>query len=121
MQMHAQATAGQLQAGPTGLPPGLLAGHPGAPPGGIPASLSLLTGIPSSLSTPHPAFASLLAQQKPALVPDAALLMARSREEEMKRESNGGMVIFWKTDENLDISFLNCPLRASLKLSITLR
>lgn len=88
MQMHAQATAGQLQAGPTGLPPGLLAGHPGAPPGGIPASLSLLNGIPTSLSTPHPAFASLLAQQKPA-VPDPAVLMARSREEELKRESNG--------------------------------
>jgi hypothetical protein len=90
--MHAQATAGQLQAGPTGLPPGLLAGHPGAPPGGIPASLSLLTGIPTSLSTPHPAFASLLAQQKPA-VPDPAVLMARSREEEMKRESNGSKSI----------------------------
>ena len=86
--MHAQATAGQMPGAPAGIPPGLLAGHPAAPPGGIPASLSLLTGIPTSLSTPHPAFASLLAQQKPA-VPDPSMLLAR-REEELKRESNGG-------------------------------
>jgi len=89
MQMHAQATAGQIPGAPTGIPPGLLAGHPAAPPGGIPASLSLLTGIPTSLSTPHPAFASLLAQQKPAVPDPTAVLMAR-REEELKRESNGG-------------------------------
>jgi hypothetical protein len=92
MQMHAQATAGQLPGGPAGIPPGLLAGHPAAPPGGIPASLSLLTGIPTSLSTPHPAFASLLAQQKPA-GPDPALLLARSREEDLKREANGGQCL----------------------------
>ena len=58
MQMHAQATAGQLQAGPAGLPPGLLAGHPGAPPGGIPASLSLLVII-----TPGTWFTTLFCEQ----------------------------------------------------------
>ena len=93
MQIHAQAQAGQLaQGAPAGLPPGLLAGHPGAPPAGLPTTMSLLAGIPTSLSQagPHPAFASLLAQQKPAADPMAA---AKAREDELKRpapDTNGG-------------------------------
>ena len=49
MQIHAQAQAGQLAPGPgpAGLPPGLLAGHPGAPTG-LPTTMSLLAGIPTS-------------------------------------------------------------------------
>lgn len=109
MQMHAAQTAqlGALGQAPVpGLPPGLL-GHPGAAvgPGGLPASL--LGGIPTSLAQAvsaagtHPAFASLLAQQKPAVTAAAehplaaaaaAAAAAKSREEELKRaaDTNGG-------------------------------
>lgn len=106
MQMTAQAQAGQLPPGaPSGLPPGLLAGHPGAQAAaaaaaaaGLPTSLSLLAGIPTSLAQtgpnlPHPAFASLLAQQKPGAIPVTSVAeVVRSKEEEIKRaiESNGG-------------------------------
>jgi len=123
MQMTAQAQAAQLgPAGPAaaaavaGIPPGLLPGHPGAPPvsatpvppHGLPTTLSLLAGIPTSLATsmpagglPHPAFASLLAQQKPGLphgaeaAAAAAAAAARAKEEELKRalESNGGKLL----------------------------
>lgn len=94
MQLHASA-AGGLPPGPAGLPPGLLAG-PGAAaaPGGLPTSIpALLAGIPSSLAQagPHPAFASLLAQQKPSLdVP-------RPKDEELKRaiaDTNGSKYHF---------------------------
>ena len=104
MQMQAQAQAGQLPPGaPAGLPPGLLGapGHPAA--GGLPTSLSLLAGIPTSLAQavagsgaaanlPHPAFANLLAKQ-PAGAAEAALLAAKAREEAennaKKAETNG--------------------------------
>ena len=94
MQMHAQAQAGQLApGGPAGLPPGLLAGHPGAPTG-LPTTMSLLAGIPTSaapsLAGPHPAFASLLAAQKPT--PDP-LAMVKGIEMDLKRsaaDTNGG-------------------------------
>ena len=108
MQMTAQAQAGQLPpGGPAGLPPGLLAaGHPNAPgaaaaaaaAAGLPTTLSLLAGIPTSLaqsgpSLPHPAFASLLAQQKPGAD------LAKAKEEELKRaaETNGGNGIILST------------------------
>ena len=75
MQLHASAAQG-LPPGPAGLPPGLLPGTPGiGTPGGLPTSLALLAGIPTSLAQAgpqlgaHPAFASLLAQQKPTLDP----------------------------------------------------
>ncbi len=115
MQLSAQAQSGP--AGAAGLPPGLLAGHPGvppaaaaaaaaAPPPGLPTTLSLLAGIPTSLAQqvaanpaaaaaaanlPHPAFASLLAQQKPGAVHEA---IAKAKEEELKRvmETNGGEI-----------------------------
>ena len=96
MQIHAQAQAGQLApGGPAGLPPGLLAGHPGAP-AGLPTTMSLLAGIPTtaapSLAGPHPAFASLLAAQKPTHDP---LAIVKSMDMELKRSSadtNGGKV-----------------------------
>ena len=91
MQLHASATGG-LPPGPVGaaaaaaaaLPPGLLPGAPGGSPGGLPTSIALLAGIPTSLAQaggPHPAFASLLAQQKPSLDPTSL----RSKDEELKR------------------------------------
>ena len=96
MQIHAQAQAGQLApgAGPAGLPPGLLAGHPGAPTG-LPTTMSLLAGIPTSAATPslagpHPAFASLLAAQKPT--PDP-LAIVKGIDMDLKRpaaDTNGG-------------------------------
>ena len=114
MQMHAAQTAqlGALGQAPIpGLPPGLL-GHPGAVvgPAGLPASLlgAAAAGIPTSLAQAvsaagtHPAFASLLAQQKPAVTSAAtdhplaaaaaAAAAAKSREEELKRaaDTNGG-------------------------------
>ena len=95
MQLHAAGAAGAgLPPGPAGLPPGLLgpsaaAAAAAAVPGGLPTSIpALLAGIPSSLAQagPHPAFASLLAQQKPSLdVP-------RPKDEELKRaiaDTNG--------------------------------
>lgn len=110
IQLSAQAqVAPGGPAGAAGLPPGLLAaGHPaGVPvsaPPGLPNTLSLLAGIPTSLAQqvagnpaavaaaanlPHPAFASLLAQQKPGAVHEA---IAKAKEEELKRviETNGG-------------------------------
>ena len=98
MQIHAQAQAGQLApGGPAGLPPGLLAGHPGAP-AGLPTTMSLLAGIPTtaapSLAGPHPAFASLLAAQKPTHDP---LAIVKSMDMELKRSSadtNGGKITF---------------------------
>lgn len=90
MQMQAQAQAGQLPPGvPGGIPPGLLqaaGGHPGA--AGLPTSLSLLAGIPTSLaqagpSLPHPAFASLLAQKPGGM----EALAAKAREEEAKMKA----------------------------------
>ena len=97
MQIHAQAQAGQLAPGaPTGIPPGLLAGHPGAPPAGLPTSMSLLAGLPTtvapSLAGHHPAFASLLAAQKPT--PDP-LAIAKGVEIDLKRtvaDTNGGKI-----------------------------
>ena len=95
MQIHAQAQAGQLAPGPgpAGLPPGLLAGHPGAPTG-LPTTMSLLAGIPTSatpsLAGAHPAFASLLAAQKPT--PDP-LAIVKGIDMDLKRssaETNGG-------------------------------
>ena len=94
MQIHAQAQAGQLApGGPAGLPPGLLAGHPGAP-SGLPTTMSLLAGIPTSatpsLAGPHPAFASLLAAQKPT--PDP-LAIVKGIDMDLKRataDTNGG-------------------------------
>ena len=94
MQIHAQAQAGQLApGGPAGLPPGLLGGHPGAP-AGLPTTMSLLAGIPTSaapsLAGPHPAFASLLAAQKPT--PDP-LAIVKGIDMELKRataDTNGG-------------------------------
>ena len=99
MQMQAQAQAGQLPPGvPGGIPPGLLqaaAGHPGAAAAGaaaaaagLPTSLSLLAGIPTSLaqagpSLPHPAFASLLAQKPGGM----EALAAKAREEEAKMKA----------------------------------
>ena len=88
MQLHASA-AGGLPPGPVGaaavagLPPGLLPGGPAGSPGALPTSIALLAGIPTSLAQagPHPAFASLLAQQKPNLDP-ASL---RPKDEELKR------------------------------------
>ena len=109
MQIHASA-AGALPPGPSALPPGLLPGPTGAAnPGvaaaaaaGLPTSIALLAGIPSSLAQagPHPAFASLLAQQKPSLDPSirpsvaavAAAAVAAGKDEELKRaiaETNG--------------------------------
>ncbi len=131
MQITAHAQAGQAglaaQAGQghppgaaaaaaaaAGIPPGLLAGHPGAAAAaaaGIPvssAALSLLAGLPNSATTPggspnlpHPAFASLLAQQKPGSVPPpgAATLAdaLKSKEDDLKRPAeNGGKKINWK-------------------------
>ena len=104
MQIHASA-AGGLPPGPAGLPPGLLggagatppslpAGLPGGLPAGLPAglptSIALLAGIPSSLAQAgtHPAFASLLAQQKPN--PDIPSL--QPKDEVLKRaiaDTNG--------------------------------
>lgn len=86
MQIHASAATG-LPPGPAGLPPGLLGGPGG--PGGLPSSIALLAGLPASLGQPgpHPAFASLLAQQKPN--PDPSI---RSKDEELKRaiaDTNG--------------------------------
>ena len=97
MQIHAQAQAGQLAPGlPAGLPPGLLGGHPGAPPSSIPTTMSLLAGIQNSgtpsLAGPHPAFASLLAAQKPT--PDP-LAVAKSIDIDLKRaaaDTNGGNI-----------------------------
>ena len=95
MQIHAQAQAGQLAPGPgpAGLPPGLLGGHPGAP-AGLPTTMSLLAGIPTSatpsLAGAHPAFASLLAAQKPT--PDP-LAIVKGIDMDLKRssaETNGG-------------------------------
>ncbi len=99
-----QLQASQLPpAGPPGLPPGLLSGHPGAP--GLPTSLALLAGLPASLTQagpalPHPAFASLLAQQKPGAAAAAAaaaaiaheMALARPKEDEDRKrtETNGG-------------------------------
>ena len=103
MQIHAASAAagGMPPGGPagaaaqlSGLPPGLLnglnipgAGNPGGLPGGLPTSIAQLAGIPTSMASliggqPHPAFASLLAQQKPSL--DISTL-ARSKDEELKR------------------------------------
>ena len=107
MQIHAASAAagGMPPGGPAGaaaqlpgLPPGLLnglnipgAGNPGGLPGGLPSglptSIAQLAGIPTSMASliggqPHPAFASLLAQQKPSL--DISTL-ARSKDEELKR------------------------------------
>ena len=98
MQIHAQAQAGQLAPGlPAGLPPGLLGGHPGAPPASIPTTMSLLAGIQNSgtpsLAGPHPAFASLLAAQKPT--PDP-LAVAKSIDIDLKRaaaDTNGGNIL----------------------------
>lgn len=120
MQMTAQAQAGQglppggppagAAAAAAGIPPGLLAGHPpvsaaaAVAAAGLPNTLSLLAGIPSSVAgaggpnLPHPAFASLLAQQKPGGVPvtttPGALIEAvgKAKEEDLKRpaETNGG-------------------------------
>ena len=58
----------------------------GTPPG-LPTSMAgLLAGIPTSLAAqagqPHPAFASLLAQQKPSLDIGA---LAKAKDEELKR------------------------------------
>ena len=100
MQIHAQAQAGQLaQGGPTGLPPGLL-GHPGAP-SGLPTTMSLLAGIPTSatpsLAGPHPAFASLLAAQKPT--PDP-LAIVKGIDMDLKRataDTNGGKLKLMST------------------------
>ena len=110
MQIHASAAGAVLPGGtglpggPAGLPPGLLGG-PGmsanpaaaaaaAAAAGLPTSIpALLAGIPSSLAQagPHPAFASLLAQQKPSLdVP-------RPKDEELKRaiaDTNGSKYHF---------------------------
>jgi len=103
MQIHAASAqaGGMPPGGPagvaaqlSGLPPGLLnglnipgAGNPGGLPGGLPTSIAQLAGIPTSMASliggqPHPAFASLLAQQKPSL--DISSL-ARSKDEELKR------------------------------------
>eukprot|EP00094_Tigriopus_californicus_P003433 TCALIF_03302-PA protein Name:"Similar to TLE1 Transducin-like enhancer protein 1 (Homo sapiens)" AED:0.14 eAED:0.14 QI:321/1/0.83/1/1/1/6/0/268 len=90
MQMQAQAN--QLPpGGPGGLPPGLFSGHPGGPMGGLPTTLSLLAGIPTSLAQAgpnlsHHAFASLLAQQKPGGGPDSH----RKDEDTKRTEANGG-------------------------------
>lgn len=92
MQIHASAAGGLPPGAPGGLPPGLLGANPAAA-AGIPTSIALLAGIPSSLAQagPHPAFASLLAQQKPTLdVP-------RPKDEELKRaiaETNGSKTHF---------------------------
>ncbi len=114
------ANAAAAAAAAASLPPGLLAGHPaaapaaaGAPPG-LPSTLSLLASIPTSLAQqaaaagaaaaanpaaaaaaanlPHPAFASLLAQQKPGSLQEA---VAKAKEDELKRalETNGGELI----------------------------
>lgn len=133
MQMQAQQAAasqlppgapGAAQAGPGGLPPGLLSalngaagaagatGHPGSPnaaavqaaaaaaaaaAAGLPNTLSLqslLAGIPTSgapglnppgANLPHPAFASLLAQQKPGLFPEPP-----KKEDDHPAKTNGG-------------------------------
>ena len=99
MQIHASA-AGGVPPGPAGLPPGLLGGPGTTPPSlpaglpglpaGLPTSIALLAGIPSSLAQagPHPAFASLLAQQKPN--PDIPSL--QPKDEVLKRaiaDTNG--------------------------------
>ena len=151
MQVHAAGLPGALgqaaaAAAPVGLPPGLL-GHPGAGaaaaaaaaaaggPGGLPASLlgaAAAGAIPTSLAQavgaaagaagPHPAFASLLAQQKPAVTSAAAAAAAasdslaaaaaaaaavKSREEELKRtaDTNGGIYF------TLDIFSTNITLQ----------
>ena len=93
MQIHSSAAApgGLPQGGPgsaqiPGLPPGLL-NMPGiGTQPGLPTSIALLAGIPTSLAQagqPHPAFASLLAQQKPSLDPSA--LVRSAKDEELKR------------------------------------
>ena len=92
MQIHASAAAagGLPPGGPgagqlPGLPPGLLNVPGVGTPAGLPTSIALLAGIPTSLAQagqPHPAFASLLAQQKPSLDPST---LARSKDEELKR------------------------------------
>ena len=113
MQLHA---SGAAAAAPAGLPPGLLPGPPGAPgPAGLPTALlagktgnsgsqpdtsdftDFFPGIPSSLAGPHPAFASLLAQQKPnpaepAPLPAPPGAARPSKDEELKKaisEING--------------------------------
>ena len=100
MQIHA---AGGLPPSPAALPPGLLGG-PGAGPAGLPTSIALLAGIPTSLAQagPHPAFASLLAQQKPT-VPDPVI---RPKDEELKRaiaDTNGSK---WPDIFALDLALL---------------
>lgn len=114
MQIHAQAQVGQLAPGAPGIPPGLL-GHPGGPPGGLPTSMSLLAGIPTSLAqagAPHPAFASLLAAQKPA--PDH--MTAASKLEDMKRsvaETNGGKFLInmmYTLIKDRSHQFAKCPV-----------
>ena len=93
MQIHSSAAApgGLSQGGPgsaqiPGLPPGLL-NMPGVgTQPGLPTSIALLAGIPTSLAQagqPHPAFASLLAQQKPSL--DHSALVRSAKDEELKR------------------------------------
>ena len=122
MQLHAAGAAGAgLPPGaPAGLPPGLLGG-PGAAAAaaanpaaaaaaaaaGLPTSIpALLAGIPSSLAQagPHPAFASLLAQQKPSLdVP-------RPKDEELKRaiaDTNGSKYHFPETQIEIPSVFLS--------------
>lgn len=116
MQMQAQA-----QAGAAGLPGGLPAGLPaglfgGATPGqpspagaggapGLPTTLSLLAGIPTSLASSlaggpgglsHNAFVNLLAQQKPGgNGPPTPLTPPSKGDELLKRglEMNGGKPI----------------------------
>lgn len=59
--------------------------------GGLPTTLSLLAGIPTSLAQAgpnlsHHAFASLLAQQKPGGGPDSH----RKEDDSKRAEANGG-------------------------------
>lgn len=121
MQIHASAG---LPPGPAaGLPPGLL---PGAPtgPAGLPSSIALLAGIPTSLAQavaggaggPHPAFASLLAQQKPNL--DASQLRQPGKDEELKRaiaDTNGSKshLVFALELDSQDLSLVTGPPSSS--------
>ena len=139
MQLHAAGAAGGLPGGLPGgvpgspatptLPPGLngLLGGPGAGPGpgglpaglpaGLPTSIALLAGIPTSLAQAgtHPAFASLLAQQKPT--PDIPSIL-RPKDDELKRaiaETNGSKYSGRQTSlqqiSDIYFEFLQCAKR----------
>ena len=125
MQLHASAAGGLPQgpAGlPAGLPPGLLAG-PGAAgaPAGLPTSIpALLAGIPSSLAQagPHPAFASLLAQQKPSLD------IPRPKDEELKRaiaDTNGSKYHFLSSYVSNSTSTFYLPFFSTINYSCSKR